>query len=392
MPPTVPHPTSPSRAPYDVIVLGLGGVGSAALFQLALRGARVLGIDQFAPPHARGSSHGHTRIIRQAYFEHPDYVPLVRSACQLWQKLERRTGRQLYHQVGLLEVGSPRGKLIPGVLHSAACHGLAVQQLTAADVARDYPAFTLPADTVAVFERDAGYLLVEDCVEAHLQEAVACGAHIRTHTVVRQWRADGGGVHVASEDAHWKADHLVITAGAWAGELLAQLNVPLRVLRKHLHWYATADSRYRAERGCPLFFYETAEGCFYGFPQIDSRGVKIAEHSGGELVADPGKVARDVDSGDRLRVERFLQTHLPSVSTQPTDHAVCLYTMSPDEHFLVDRHPHQPQVVFAAGLSGHGFKFAPVLGQALAEMVLDGQTGLPMEFLHAQRAGLRKGS
>jgi monomeric sarcosine oxidase len=294
--------------------------------------------------------------------------------------------------VGLLEVGPPEGIVVPGVLQSAARHGLAVQQLTAAEVAQQYPGFAVPPDAVAVYERDAGYLLVEDCIEAHLQQAVKLGARIQCDTVVRQWHADGPQFIVQCSAETFTADRLVIAAGAWASELLADLGIRLRVIRKHLHWYASADPRYAADRGCPLFFYETAAGYFYGFPQHDARGVKVAEHSGGETVTDPARISRDVDAMDRRRVEEFLQAHLMGVFTQPTDHTVCLYTMSPDEHFIVDRHPRHAHVVFAAGLSGHGFKFTPVLGQALAELVLDGKTALPIQLLTAQRAGLTGGS
>ncbi|MDH3716906.1 MAG: N-methyl-L-tryptophan oxidase, partial [Planctomycetota bacterium] len=364
--PLAARPSTPVIPHYDAVVVGLGGVGSAALYHLARRGARVLGIDRYAPPHDRGSSHGHTRIIRQAYFEHPDYVPLTQTAYQLWHELEQLCDRQLYYQVGLLEVGPPEGIVVPGVLQSAARHGLAVQQLTAAEVAQQYPGFTVPPDAVAVYERDAGYLLVEDCIEAHLQQAAKLGARIHRDTVVRQWHADGPQISVQCSGETYTADRLVIAAGAWASELLADLGIRLRVLRKHLHWYACSDPRYHADRGCPLFFYETAAGYFYGFPQHDTRGVKVAEHSGGETVTDPVRVSRDVDAMDRRRVEEFLQAHLTGVSTQPTDHTVCLYTMSPDEHFIVDRHTRHAHVVFAAGLSGHGFKFTSVLGQALA--------------------------
>ncbi len=374
---------------YDVIVLGTGGVGSAAAYHLARRGARVLGLDRFPGGHDQGSSHGQTRIIRQAYFEHPDYVPLLHRAYQLWRDLEIQHGSRLYHEVGLIEAGPPGGVVLRGVREAARRHELQVDELAPRELADRFPGFVVPEGSEAVFERQAGYLLVEECVLAHLEAARRRGTELRSGESVVAYRTGGGGVVVRTESDSYAADRLVITAGPWAGALLADLNVPLRVLRKHLHWYACDDARYRADRGCPTFFYETAEGYFYGFPQLDDQGVKLAEHSGGTVVADPLADDKAVEPLDRQRVEQFLAAHLPGVSNRPTAHAVCYYTSTLDEHFIVDVHPLHPRVVFAAGLSGHGFKFTGVLGEALADLALQGKTNLPIEFLSSRRAGAK---
>jgi sarcosine oxidase len=374
---------------YDVIVIGCGGVGSAALWHLASRGARVLGIDQFAPGHGRGSSHGQTRVIRQAYFEHPDYVPLLRRAYDLWFELEQRQSQRLYHQSGVLEIGPPDGEVIPGVLRSARQHDLAVEELTASDVQRRFPGFHMPEGFAAVFEKQAGFLRVEDCVLAHVQQAQRRGAELIASEVVTGWQATKQGVTVETAGQRFEARGLVVTAGAWAAGLLADLledtDVELKVQRKHLHWYGNRDPRYREENGCPVFFYELPEGLFYGFPQIDELGVKVAEHSGGEAVADPSRLDRAMDPQEALRSERFLEAHLSGVGGPRTRHETCMYTMSPDGHFLVDRHPRWPNVVFAAGLSGHGFKFASVLGELLADLALQGNSPLPYGFLRVSR-------
>lgn len=374
---------------YDVIVVGTGGVGSAALFHIAQRGHRVLGLDQFPGGHDRGSSHGQTRIIRQAYFEHPGYVPLLRRAYELWSQLEQQVEQRLYHKVGLIEVGPPGGIMLPGVLESSRRHGLAIERLTPRDVAARYRGFRVPAGYEAVFEQDAGYLLVQRCVLAHLAAAQQHGAELKTDRAVRGWRRDGTNVVVQTDSESWSASRLIITAGAWASQLLSDLKISLRVLRKHLHWYACQSELYRQERGCPVFFYEVEEGFYYGFPQIDDQGVKVAEHHGGSPIDDPLRVDQSVDVLERARVERFVGAHLNEVSLTPTHHAVCLYTMSPDEHFIVDRHPELEQVAFAAGLSGHGFKFAGVLGEALADLACDGKTSLPIGFLSCERPGLK---
>lgn len=370
---------------YDVIVLGVGGVGSAALLHLARRGARAVGIDRFAPPHDRGSSHGQTRIIRQAYFEHPDYVPLLKRSYELWRELEERTGRRLYHRTGLLEVGPPQGVVLPGVLESARMHGLDVETLTADEAQRRFPALTIPDGCEAVFERDAGYLRVEDCVSAHVEEARRLGAEVRGGEAVQAWRVAGGDVIVDTDRGRYSAPRLVLTAGAWAGPLLAGVGPPLSVVRKHLHWFANRDPRLREENGCPAFFYETPQGYYYGFPQIDESGLKAAEHSGGEETADPLHVDRSLDPAELARVQNFLAAHLPGVSGRQTAHTVCMYTMTPDAHFLVGHHPRWPQVSVVAGLSGHGFKFAAVLGEILAQLALDGQSPHAIGFLSLRR-------
>jgi sarcosine oxidase len=366
---------------YDVIVLGTGGVGSAAVYHLARRGAKVLGIDQFPGGHDRGSSHGQTRVIRQAYFEHPDYVPLLLRAYELWRELEQEAATDLLHQVGLLQVGPPEGFVVHGVLEAARQHGLAVESLSGDEVSRRFPGFDAPAGSVGVFEPAAGYLKVERCVLAHLAAAKQYGAELRFGLTARSWHAEPRGVRVATDHGDFSAAQLVITAGPWAPQLLADLGVPLVVRRKHLYWFPTSDRRYDEASGCPTYLYELPGGVYYGFPSVDELGVKVAEHTGGETISDPANDPRPLDPADLARVQSFLAECLPSVGQQFGTRSVCFYTMSPDEHFLVDRHPGRPNVSFVAGLSGHGFKFTSVLGEALADLAIDGATRLPIGFL-----------
>ena len=373
---------------YDVIVLGAGGVGSAAAFHLARRRARVLALDRFGPAHDRGSSHGRTRVIRQAYFEHADYVPLLQRAYALWAEMEEMRKEALFHRVGLLETGPAHGAIVPGVLEAARLHGLEVESLSAEETGRRYPMFRIPEDHAAVFEKNAGYLRVESCVTAHLQEAARAGADIRFDEPVLRWASTTDGVLVETGRDTYFAGTLVVCGGPWAGAILGEIGMELDVLRKHLHWYATDDPRYREASGCPTFFFELPDGQFYGFPDTDGSGVKVSEHSGGENVADPAAVDRSVDPADRGRVEHFLARCVPGVSTRPTAHAVCMYTCTADRHFVVDRHPTRERVVFAAGLSGHGFKFAPVLGEILADLATEGRSPLPIRFLSGTRPGL----
>jgi sarcosine oxidase len=370
---------------YDVIVLGCGAVGSAALAHLGRRGLRVLGLDRFSPPHDRGSSHGRTRMIRQAYFEHPDYVPLVLRSYEQWFALEDAAGRALYRETGLLEIGPPTGHVVSGVLASARQHRLAVDELSPDDVARRFPGFVVPDGMRGVFEHRAGILRVEDCVRAQVDQARAAGVDLRLDEAARSWRVGGANVVVDTDRGRYEAPRLAIAAGAWAGSFLADLKIPFVVRRKPQYWFAPRADAYHIDRGTPAFLYETADGVYYGFPVVGPEGMKCAEHSGGAVVSDPLHLRRDVDAADLARVAGFVTACLPQCTTTLTDHDPCMYTMSPDAHFLVDVHPRHPQVSFVAGLSGHGFKFAPVLGEALADLAMTGRSDLPIEFLNLKR-------
>jgi sarcosine oxidase len=370
---------------YDAIVLGVGGIGSAVLYHLARRRLRVLGLDRFTPGHDRGSSHGGTRIIRQAYFEHPSYVPLVLGAWQLWDELSERRGDRLYEEAGLIQIGPRQGEVVSGVLESARLHGLDVEELSRSQILRRWPGFAVAEGQVGAYERRAGYLRVEACVLAHVAEAVAAGAELLCDRSVMTWRSEGTGIAVVTDRETFCADRLVIAAGPWSAGLLADFAVRLEVLRKPVFWLATRDDTYRADRGCPCFLYELDSGVFYGIPQLDNHCVKVAEHSGGNPIADPLLVDRTEHDDDRLRITDFASQYLARATADVQHHSVCMYTMTPDHHFIVDRHPSFPQVTVIAGLSGHGFKFAPVLGEIAADLSIDGQTRHPIDFLRMSR-------
>lgn len=374
---------------YDCIVAGVGGAGSAALYHLAAKGRKVLGLDRFAPGHDRGSSHGDTRIIRMAYFEHPDYVPLLKRAHHLWDKLGEARRQKLRFETGLLQAGPKKGFIVEGVLRSARQHDLAVDELSAAEAQERFDGFKLEDSMAGVYEKEAGYLLVEDCVRAHAEEAVRLGARLETGVGILGWRDHGREVTVRTDAGEFSAANLIITPGAWAPELLDGLGVPLEVRRKHLYWFRCPLEHYRASSGFPAFVFETAAGVFYGFPSIDGESIKVARHSGGEQVTDPLDIRRELDEEDLDAVRDFLGRHLPGVEGDITRHEVCFYTCTPDEHFIFGRHPGCERVVFAAGLSGHGFKFTSVLGEMLACMSSGEDHGLAVGFLDAGREGLR---
>jgi sarcosine oxidase len=370
---------------YDVIVLGVGGMGSAACFELARRGRRVLGLEQFRFAHDRGSSHGQTRIIRTAYYEHPNYVPLVRRAFERWYDLEQRTGRHLLTECACLNNGPAGGELVEGVRASVGGHGLAAEELTAAEIARRFP-FRFPDGYVGVLEANAGFLYVEECVRAHVDAAVSLGAEVHAEEPVRAWKAVGDGVEVATDRGTYHAARLVVTAGSWATRLLAGLGVPLAVMRQVLLWFDVGDNAPRFRRDTfPVFIADVPGGPFYGLPAIDRFGLKIARHYGAPELPNPDGVSWDVTDTDVPPVRAFLDTYLPGLLGPVTKGQVCMYTLTPDRHFVIDTHPDHPQVSVACGFSGHGFKFAAAVGEVLADLADRGRTGHAIEMFRATR-------
>jgi sarcosine oxidase len=345
----------------------------------------VLGLEQFALGHDQGSSHGHTRIIRQAYYEHPAYVPLVRRAFEGWYELEQRQGVHLLTACPCLTVGPTQGELVAGVRRSAAEHALPIEDLTAAEVMRRFPAFRLDPGPVGVLEHTAGFLYVDRCVAAQADEARKLGAILRTGETVLGWEAAGTGVVVHTTAGRYTAGKLVLTAGAWAGRMLGAVGSPLRVMRQVVFWLGAADeSSFRRNR-FPIFIADTPAGYFYGLPALDGRGLKVARHYGAEELGGPEAVDRTVSAADEEAVRNFVRAYLPGADGPCRGSSVCLYTLSPDRHFIIDWHPEAAQVVVAAGFSGHGFKFAPVVGEVLADLVEKGQTAWPIDLFRLGR-------
>ncbi len=372
-------------ARYDCIVLGLGGFGSSALYHAAARGLSVLGIEQYAIGHDRGSSHGDTRIIRQAYFEHPNYVPLLLRAYKLWRDLEDTEGLSLMHLCGLMLAGPPEGETIAGARLAARLHKLELQDVGPADLSGRLSGFRIPDGFDAVLEPHAGFLTVERCVSAHVNRALRYGASVAAQEAVVEWSRTGATFRVRTARAEYEAASLVITTGPWAAGVLASLSLPLEVVRKPQFWFPVRSNAYAEKRGAPTFYYEMPDGLFYGFPCRDGQTLKAAEHSRGEPVADPANVDRSVQQSDCDHLSQFLQECLPDVDPTPQRSCVCMYTLTPDRHFLVDRHPDYEHVSFGAGFSGHGFKFTSVIGEVLVDLAVDGRTSSPVEFLSARR-------
>lgn len=375
---------------FDAIVIGLGGVGSAAACHLAARGKRVLGLEQFTPAHDRGSSHGSSRIIRQAYHENPGYVPLVLRSYELWEQLERDTETQLLTITGGLYLGAENSDVVQGSLRSAQQHNLEYELLDAREIRRRFPVLHPRADDCAVYETQAGFLRPEAAVATHLGLAARHGAVLHFEERIFNWTVTGSGiVRVVTSKNAYEADHLVIAPGAWAGNLL-KLSLPLHVRRHVMAWFDPPDgiSQFRPDR-CPIYIWQTAsDRVFYGFPATDCEhcGVKAAIHSGGDICTAE-TIERKIHKRDIDEIRELLAVYIPSLNGKLLHAAPCMYTMTPDEHFVVSQHPDYSQVTIACGFSGHGFKFAPVLGEALADLAIEGRTKYPIGFLSARRFG-----
>lgn len=373
---------------FDVIVVGVGAMGAAACWRLAHRGARVLGLEQHDIPHAQGSSHGYSRMTRSAYFEHPDYVPLIRRANELWRELETETREKILHLIGGLYLGPAAGGLVTGARRSAREHGLPHEDLDRSALAARFPQFQLPDDWVGLREPNAGYLLPELGVSACVTAALRRGAEIHAHEAVQSWREESSHVRVTTARATYRSATLVFTSGAWSGPLVRSLGVELTVTRQVLGWVWPRRPERFGPDVLPVWMIDQGAGHgYYGFPlQTLSPGFKLALHAPLDPT-DADRVDRTVRAADEETFRGGLRQFLPDADGPLLALRTCLYTNTPDGHFIVDRHPRHPRVLLAAGFSGHGFKFAPVIGEALADLAVARHTALPVGFLGLDRFG-----
>jgi sarcosine oxidase len=368
---------------YDVIVLGCGGMGSASLAELSRRGLRVLGLEQFPLVHHLGSSHGETRIIRLAYYEHPDYVPLLRRAFERWHQLEQEFGETLLTECGVLSLGPTNCELIEGVQASTRRHQLAIEHATAREVMQRWPQWRISDDYIGIYEKVAGYLRVERCVEAQLQIARQHGAELYAEEAVLSWQALSNSVVVTTTRGKYHAAKLIIAGGAWNAALLAELNLPLTVMRQTGCWFDLPEPAQFAPEKFPCFIHSSTAGEFYGFPWRE--GLKLAQHYGANEVASPAEIDRTTSERDEEPLRRFAAQTLTAPLQSCLRRSACMYTLTPDRHFVIDLHPQHNNVVIAGGFSGHGFKFASVLGEITADLATQGATTLPIKMFRATR-------
>ena len=359
---------------YDAIVVGLGGIGTATLYHLARRGVRVLGLEQFEPLHTHGSSHGDSRIIRETYFEHPLYVPLVQRAHELWRELEEASGKSLMTIHGGLMIGPPEGDVVTGTLRSAREHGLPHEVLSAGEVKRRYPPFDMPDDAVAVFDPRAGYLDPDGCTRAHLQLAVSAGAQTRFSEPVISWLSSERGVSVVTRAGTYDAEQLVLSAGPWTASAAPGVQLPLAVERQTVFWFEPPTPRGQYEsRRFPIYAYEFKPGVIcYGFPEL-AKGVKASVMHDGQVFATPAAVNREVSEADLQPLRNALSQVLPALArSNVRDATTCLFTNTPDHDFVIDFHPAHSNVLISSPCSGHGFKFASAIGEVQADLLTNG--------------------
>lgn len=373
-------------AVFDVAVIGLGAMGSAALEALARRGVRAVGFEQFEPGHARGSSHGESRVIRTAYSEHPDYVPLVRLAYGAWRGLEARTGQQVMTVTGIVEAGFGGSPMVAASLKSAVEHGIPHQVLDARDVRARFPALNPPDGWDCVFQADGGVLEPEKAVRLFVNSAKALGVSVRTGVKVTAIDASGDGVRVRLAGGETvQAGAAVVAAGPWIGQLVPELAPHLHLTRQPLIWFRPVEPALTGPDRLPVFLFEAPDDILYGLPDITGTGVKAASHRPGARLAGPDAERAEATGEEQGVVARGMARYVPAAAGPVTRTAVCTYTHTPDEHFLIGPHPGAPRIVLASPCSGHGFKFASIIGETLADLALDGGTDKPIGLFDPRR-------
>ncbi|MDO6432067.1 N-methyl-L-tryptophan oxidase [Flavitalea sp. BT771] len=357
---------------FDIIVLGLGANGSSTLYHLARTGKKVLGIDRFQPPHTHGSSHGESRIIRQAYYEDPIYVPLLKAAYPLWADIEKASGKKLFQKTGGLMLGIEDTAVIKGSRLSAETHHIPYEYLSSSDLQKRFPAFLPQPDTVGLLENEAGILFPEACITAFLTQAVHNGAHMICNESVLHITPGNDNVELTTSTGKYTAGQLILSAGAWTGQLLPELQLPLSVKRQPLYWFKEGDPS-RATRylpaNMPVYIWEYLPGrMFYGFPDLGN-GIKIAWHHRGETI-QPDELKQFTSSEEIREMQQIAEKYLGMAPIYNTS-LVCMYTNTPDEHFIIDRHPVFKNIIIASPCSGHGFKFSSLTGKILSDMATD---------------------
>jgi sarcosine oxidase len=367
---------------FDVVVVGVGGMGSAALYHLSRRGKRVLGLERFDVPNDMGSSHGVTRIIRLAYFEHSDYVPLLRRAYELWRELETEAAEQLLHITGIVEAGE---RIYDGALRSCADHDLPYEAIDGRELGRRHPAFRLPPDLPVFLQPDAGFLLPERCIVAHVNGALARGAVVRARERVLEWSETESGVRVRTDRGVVEAERLVLTAGAWSQDVARLPQGLSGAIRQAVAWFQPFEPELFTPDRLPVFNLVLDREHFYGLPVFGVPGFKVGRYDHFGQGGDADAISREPTLEDETPLRAFAERYLPAGAGPTLALETCLFEPSPDEHFLIDRHPEAASAVVGAGFSGHGFKFCSVVGEILADLALEGQTRHDVEFLRLAR-------
>ena len=370
---------------FDVIVLGLGANGSSALYHLSKTGLKVCGIDRFTPPHTFGSSHGQSRIIRQAYHESPMYVPLVKEAYLLWSELEKQWGKPLFLQTGGLMLGAAGSNIVNGARLSAETHNIAYKFLNKNDLQKQFPALKIKKETVGVSEQEAGILFPEECIKANLYMAQNNGALLLYNEKVTAIKPNKV-VEIVTDKNTYHTHKLIVSAGAWLSQVLPELNLPLTIERQVLYWYKNLNPLLQPSllpNALPIYIWEyEKDKFFYGFGDLGD-GIKIANHHAGQPV-QPDLLSQDVTAKEKEAMTKIVNQYL-NINAHLNYTSVCIYTNTPDEHFIIDYHPQHNNIIIGSPCSGHGFKFSSLTGKLLADMALENQIAFDMKPFEIER-------
>ncbi len=371
---------------YDAVIIGAGTMGMAAGAHLAKQNVKTLLIDAYDPPHHHGSHHGDTRMIRHAYGEGRQYVTLVKRAQQLWEELEKESGYTIFEKTGVLGLGPSDSTFLLETIASAKTQDLPLQVLSSLEVKEKWPGISIPDNFIGCFEAESGFIYCERAIQAYREIALQNGAALLTNTPVQQidlkhheW------VKITTADTSFMTKTIIVTAGAWAAKLLPDLNLPIQPLRKTVGWFDTPEGTYDSGN-FPAFYVEDKDKMFYGFPNLHNAGLKIGRTDGGQAI-DPNQHTQNFGKydSDEGELRQFLSTYMPEANNRLNKGKTCLYTRSPDSHFIIDRHPEHPNAIIACGFSGHGFKFGSVMGEVLSQMAIKGQTDYDISIFSLKR-------
>jgi sarcosine oxidase len=387
------HQSSTKNILFDVIVIGVGSMGSSACYFLAKRGYKILGIEQFDITHEFGSHAGQSRIIRKAYFEDPNYIPLLNQAYKNWKKFEEETGSSIYHRTGLVYFGDQENEMIKGIKRSASLFNIPLENLDAKQATNRFPQFKFPKDFEILFEAEAGFITPEKAIKLYSQQAEKIGAEIHTNEKVVHWKKNKTDVIVTTEKNKYQCKKLVITAGAWIKKLVPELNNTIKITRQFVAWIKPKHQKNFLINHFPCWMIADNEkpGCYYGFPVLPesfsggAEGLKLAHHFPG-IETDPDHVTRQATVEDKENLIYFLNKYLPGAFDSFLATKICLYANTPDQNFIIDKLPdYEDDVIIACGFSGHGFKFVSVVGEILADLAIERITKFPIQFLNAKR-------
>lgn len=370
---------------YDLIILGCGGIGSAAFYNANQAGLKTLCIDQYELLHPHGGTHGETRAFRKAYYDDPNYIPILKKAYLEWKKLNNISTTKIFEEHGVLEIGLPDSTMVKDAVACSEKYNIPIQILTKKEMNSRYPDFYIPDEMIGIFQAQAGFLYIDNCIKQFIKTEPSSNSKVVTNEKVISWEVDKDQtIHIKTNKQKYTSKYLIIAAGVWTKEILNSLNLPITILQKKLFWTDVKNNSYSSKNNSPCFAYHLPEGIFYGFPAV-SDYIKVARHTGGLKLATPEENSTTTENEELDSIQKFVHQYLTKANLTKTKQASCLYDNTPDKQFILDHHPDHPQIAFIAGLSGHGYKMCNVLGEILVDLVTKNKTEFDISFLSLKR-------